>query len=94
MKKYTIILVLMFVIGNLNAQSIKPETGPIIDDYGASYEIKKADLTLDKNTEYKVIFDIYTDNSKEGEVNPLINTVARYVNMHAKQGVKLKNMQF
>jgi intracellular sulfur oxidation DsrE/DsrF family protein len=92
MKKYVIIFILLN-FGSLIAQSNKPETGPIIDDYGASYKIKKADLTLDKNTDYKVIFDIYTDNSKEGEVNPLLNTVARYLNMHAQQGLKLKNMK-
>ena len=77
----------------IKAQSNKPKTGPIIDDYGASYSIKKADLKLKKGKVYKVIFDVYTDNSKEGKVNPLLNTVARYLNMHGQQGIKVENMK-
>ena len=49
-------------------------------------------ILFEKDKEYKVIFDVFTDNSKEGAVNPLINTVARYLNMHAQQGIKLENM--
>lgn len=93
MKNYLAFIILSFTIGTSTAQSEKPITGPIIENYGAAFEIQKADLTLDKNTEYKVIFDVFTDNSKDGDVNPLINTVARYLNMHAKQGVPLKNMK-
>lgn len=78
---------------SLKAQSSKPKTGPIIDGYGSYYPIKKADLTLDLNREYAVIFDIYSDASKEGKENSLIVTVARYLNLHANQGVKLKNLK-
>ena len=45
MKKYVIIFILLN-FGSLIAQSNKPETGPIIDDYGASYKIKKAECIL------------------------------------------------
>lgn len=93
MKKIVLTTVLFMCFILINAQSDKPKTGPIVDDYGSSYKVKKADLTLDTGKEYKVIFDVFTDNSKEGKVNPLINTVARYLNMHANQGVKAKNMK-
>jgi len=93
MKKYLLASIVFISFLSLKAQSDKPKTGPVIDDYGSSFTIKKADLTLDKNKEYKVIFDIYSDNSKEGKENSLINTVARYLNMHAKQDIKLKNMK-
>lgn len=93
MKKHIAIIILSLSIAKITAQTEKPTSGPIIKGFGESFEIKKADLSLDKDTEYKVIFDVFTDNAKEGGVNPLINTVARYLNMHAKQGVKLKNMK-
>ena len=93
MKKfYLLSLFFLFTCYNY-AQKNEPNTGPIIKDYGSSYSIKRVDLKLDSNKKYKVIFDVFTDNSKEGKVNPLINTVARYLNMHAEQGVKLKNMK-
>jgi intracellular sulfur oxidation DsrE/DsrF family protein len=93
MKKYLLALIVFISFFSLKAQSDKPKTGPIIDNYGTSYTIKKADLALDIEKEYKVISDVFTDNSKKGKVNPLINTVARYLNMHANQGVKSKNMK-
>lgn len=93
MTKIYSFLIVFFVFFTVSAQNSEPKTGPIIDDYGSSYRIKKADLELSKGKEYKVIFDVFTDNSKEGKINPLINTVARYLNMHANQGVKAKNMK-
>ena len=93
MKKIITTVILFMCILSVKAQAEKPKTGPIIDDYGASFAIKKADLTLEKGKEYKVIFDIYTDRSKEGKENPLLNTVARYLNIHAQQGIKAKNMK-
>ncbi|MBE0424924.1 MAG: DsrE family protein, partial [Lutibacter sp.] len=77
----------------LYAQTPNAKTGPIIDGFGKAYLIENADLRLNINTEYKVIFDIYTDNSKEDTINPLLNTVARFLNMHAQQGVLKENMK-
>lgn len=65
----------------------------IIKDFGKVYKVESPDLLLDTNTEYKVIFDIYTDNTNGEKVNPLLNTVARFINMHEAQGVLLKNMK-
>lgn len=93
MHKFSVFIIIFLSFYTLNAQSSDAKTGPIIDDYGSSYKIKKADLELSKGKEYKVIFDVFTDNSKEGKENPLINTVARYLNMHANQGIKSKNMK-
>ena len=93
MKKIVITTLFFMCFVIIKAQSNKPKTGPIIDNYGVSYSIKKADLKLKKDKVYKVIFDIYTDNSKKGKVNPLLSTVARYLNMHGQQGIKAKNMK-
>ena len=93
MKNCVILLFTFISLCTLNAQHIEAIKGPIINDYGASFQIENADLQFDKEKEYKVIFDVYTDNSKEGAVNPLISTVARYLNMHAQEGIKLENMK-
>lgn len=85
MKKYSIICLLFMNILAVNAQLIK--------DFGVVYKIDSPDLLLDTNTEYKVIFDVYTDNANGEKVNPLLNTVARFINMHAAQGVLLENMK-
>jgi len=93
MKNHIIIFVAFLSFYTIKAQNIEPTKGPIIADFGASYQIKDTDLQLDTNKTHKVIFDVFSNNSKEGKVNPLISTVARYLNMHAQQGVKLENMK-
>ena len=73
--------------------SAQKKSGPIVKDYGAVFSIEKPDLTLKSDQVYKVIFDVYTNSNKTGEINPLINTVARYLNMHAQVGVPAENMK-
>lgn len=85
MKKYSVICLLIMSFLSVNSQIIK--------DFGKVYKVESPDLLLDTNTEYKVIFDIYTDNTNGEKVNPLLNTVARFINMHKAQGVLLKNMK-
>jgi intracellular sulfur oxidation DsrE/DsrF family protein len=75
------------------AQKSETKAGPIIKKFGKVHKIKNPELNLQKDKEYKVIFDIYTDTKKEGAINPLINTVARFLNMHAQNGIPGKNMK-
>jgi intracellular sulfur oxidation DsrE/DsrF family protein len=93
MKNSLVLLIASVWFYTLSAQNVELIKGPIINDFGASFQIETVDLQLNTNKEYKVIFDVFTDNSKDGKENPLIGTVARYLNMHAQQGVKLENMK-
>jgi len=83
----------MFWLILASFSSLTAQKAEIIKDYGKVYPVESPDLLLKTDTEYKVIFDIFTDKSKDGGVNPLLNAVARYLNMHAQQGVLLKNMK-
>lgn len=56
------------------------------------YSVKNPDLLLDKNKEYKVIFDVYTDEKSHKKLNGSINTVARFLNMHADTKIKPENL--
>ncbi len=71
----------------------KATTGPYVKNFGKSFSIETPDLSLDINKEHKVIFDVYSDESKKNQVNPLLVTVARHLNMHGKQGVPLENLK-
>ena len=86
------LLVLLFSLTKINAQNTDVKMGPIIENYGKVFQIANPELLLKIDKEYNVIFDIYSDKSEGNSVNPLLNTVARYLNMHAQQGVPLKNM--
>ncbi|WP_456376508.1 DsrE family protein [Lutibacter sp.] len=91
--KKIIILIILVSFTKMNSQEKIIKTGPIIENYGKVYSVENPDLLLKRDTEYRVIFDIFTDKSKENTVNPLLNTVARYLNMHAQQGISLNNMK-
>ena len=87
--KTPLFFIFLSVVSLVSAQK---KAGPIIQDYGAVFTIENPDLTLKKDQVYRVIFDVYTNPGKSDGINPLINTVARYLNMHAQVGVPLKNM--
>jgi len=74
------------------SQDIKPVKDAIIKNFGQVYTVDNPDLLLDVNKTYKVIFDIYSDEKRVKNLNPSVNTVARFINMHAAQGVELSNL--
>lgn len=85
--------VILFFFFLLSFISISQENNPIIKDFGKVFTVKKPDLLLKKNKVYKVIFDVYTDSKKKSKTNANIITVARFLNMHKKQGVSKSNMK-
>lgn len=87
MKKISILITLLLTIASFS-QSNKTT----IEDFGQTFTIKNPDLILDKNKTYKIIFDIYTAHKDDGKINPLLNTVARFINMHVETGVPLENL--
>jgi len=91
----TRVLILFFIAGSMvvNAQQTMAKMGPILENFGSVFQVENPDLLLKKDKEYKVIFDIYTDRTKGEKINPLLNTVARYLNMHAQHGVPSEHMK-
>lgn len=91
--KYLAIIILSCSFIGAYAQNSEAKAGPIVKNFGKVHKIENPELNLQKDKEYKVIFDIYTDTDKVGSLNPLINTVARFLNMHAQNGIEAKNMK-
>jgi len=92
MKYFLFLIITSISFTTSYSQKNKTETGPVFEDFGAVYSIEDADLLLDTDKNYKVIFDVYTDTKKPGNMNPLINTVARFMNMHAQNGLSEDQM--
>ena len=84
-------LLLLIPFMALNAQ--KTAAGPVIDDFGEVYSVPDADLILTPDKTHKVIFDVYTDPGGKNDMNPLLNTVARFMNMHGQTGLTGEQMQ-
>jgi len=68
-----------------------PRDGPVIHGFGAAYDVPLTDLETPVDAEYKVVFEVH-QSSEPGTVNPYLNTVARFLNLHARAGVPLENM--
>lgn len=65
--------------------------GPVIADYG---RIADVDVTapIPDGTAFKVAFDL-TRGAEAGQVNRNLDSAARFLNMHAANGVSLENIR-
>lgn len=93
MIKSILSLALLLLTSSVWAQFNEAEFGPIIKDYGPTYAMEDSDFKLDPNQEYKLVFDIHNSPEDPSQLNPMIETLARFLNMHAKAGVPMKNLK-
>lgn len=94
MKVYLLSLVLSItLVYTVNAQVTNRQTGPIIADYGPVFSVTDPDFVTDTSKVYKVVFDIHNTPDDPSTINPMLNTLARFLNMHAQAGVPLKNLK-
>ncbi|WP_340073631.1 DsrE family protein [Leptobacterium sp. I13] len=76
----------------LLAQS-KRTDGPIIENYGFVYEVTNPDFKTDPQTSFKVVFDVDRTFEANDKTNPLIETAARFLNLHAQNGIAKEQMK-
>ncbi len=70
----------------------EPTTGPVIEGYGASFVVPDSDTALDKNHLYRVFWEITEYPGAPDSVNRELDKVARFLNLHAKNGVPVENI--
>jgi len=88
MKKLSLIIVFLSLF--TNAQEL--QKGTVIKNYGLFYNIQNPDKNLNSNKVYNVIFDIRKSSNDINAVNPLLDVVARFINMHVAKGIPQKNL--
>jgi intracellular sulfur oxidation DsrE/DsrF family protein len=71
----------------------EPLLGPAIEGYGPTYPIDDRDVPLEDGFVYRAVFDIASYGDEIDALNPRFVSVARYLNMHARNGVPVDNMQ-
>jgi intracellular sulfur oxidation DsrE/DsrF family protein len=76
------------------AQAGDPENGPVIADYGPVFEVPKGSYNLKKNTPYKVSMDASATGDSPSDINHHFVSVARFLNMHARNDVEPGNIEF
>lgn len=86
--------VLLGLPGALVAQSIGEATpGPVIQDFGAVFEVQGLEVPVDTDRDYRIVFDVAQSPAGSDGVNPYLNSVARFLNMHARAGVPRERME-
>jgi len=75
----------------LSLSSMAGEKKNLIEGYGNFKPVPNLSFKTPKKL--KAVFDVYTSNDDDEELNRGINTVARYLNMHIDAGVKAKNIK-
>lgn len=82
------------------ALSAQPTPGPVIFSGGAVFDVPSPTFMTPINHEYKVIFEIHEGvaapaggvTAPPSGPNAQLNTVARFLNMHVRNGVDRKNV--
>ncbi|WP_299223484.1 DsrE family protein [uncultured Aquimarina sp.] len=90
--KHTFLILLAILPGILLCQK-ESKPGTIITQFGKTYEVDNPDFKTNTTSELKAVFDVGRSFGDSTKINPLINTAARYLNMHADAGVSLENLK-
>lgn len=80
---FSLILLLSFSGGF--AQS-EPQMGPLFENFGPVYPVPDANFRADREIDMKAVFDVSRKPSDSSRVNPSIETAARFLNLHLKNG--------
>ena len=84
-KKLLLLFYLGFLSNTLTFAQI-PQF-PIVKGFGGIYEIPEATERPDPNGEYKIIIDLVSAADDYGQINRMVDNVARMVNLHGIAGV-------
>lgn len=83
--------IILLIFSMISAQEKK--AGPIIKDFGKVWGIEAPDYQIQSDVELKVVFDIMDSPEDVSQLNASIETAARFLNMHAQNGVSTENMK-
>ncbi len=91
MSRFNVLRNFMRLLLILIAFNVVAKEPRLITGYGDFKPV--ADTSFKTPKKIKAVFDVYTSDEDNEEVNRGINTVARFLNMHIDAGVKKKNIK-
>ncbi len=90
-----IIRVICLVCASLlsaQASAQAPSTGPYVAAGGPAFEVADRDVPLREGQKYRVVYELIGYPGEKTDVNRPLSVVARFMNMHGKNGVPLENL--
>lgn len=93
MKKLQLTLCIFTItIFSMFAQD-KRQEGLIIKNFGETFKVESKDIETNTSAEFKVIFDVSQSSEDKSVINKNIVTAARFLNMHASEGMKKEQLK-
>jgi intracellular sulfur oxidation DsrE/DsrF family protein len=87
-----IFFLLLFLVGS-PAIASEPAKGPVIDNYGPVFAVPQGSYNLLPDQQYKVVMDVGKGPEDPAELNPSIESAARFLNMQARNGTPAENLK-
>ena len=75
-------------------EAAEPTLGPVVPNFGPVMAPPPGSFNLDPNVHYKVSMDMYTTPDFPGDQNRHLISAARFLNMHARNGIPAENIDF
>lgn len=86
MKKHIFLVLFIMLSAHAFSQNNRAK-GKIIENFGETFRVENPDIITDTSAEFKVIFDVSKTSEKKNVINKHIETAARFLNMHANEGM-------
>lgn len=87
------LLILLVAFSPLGQAVEQPDRGPVIAGYGPVFDIPSTRFEVDTAADWKVLFDVAGASSDRSAINGRIESLARFLNMHARAGVPAERMK-
>jgi len=84
----------MLLFAGMTGASEPPQTGPVIKAYGPVLAVPEGFYNLKKGTHYKVTMDVSDTGDFPEDLNRHIESAARFLNMHARNGISPGDIEF
>ena len=88
--RFTSVALAAFV--SMSAYAAEPTTGPYVTAGGPAFEVADRDIPLRDGHKYRVVFEATEYPGETTDINRELTVVARFLNMHGKNGVPIEDM--
>lgn len=83
----TLLLLIPALVFAGSVRAAEPRLGPVVGGHGPVYPVPEGSYNLDPEQSYRVIMDIGKGPDDPALLNRSIESAARFLNMHARNGI-------
>ena len=92
--RQTFLAIAVALLAVTSATSAAPETGPVVKNFGPVFPVPDGAFNLEEDTNYRVSMDVSATSDFTDERNRHLESAARFLNMHARNGIEPGKIKF